>query len=352
MQGNLFIVFWAAFTFISCKSGLQSAFEKPPLKNLSDYGIFQGRMADLIPADELISYSISTPLFSDYSEKQRLIFLPPGLKIAFRDSGVFDFPIGSVIVKTFFYPHDFRDPEKGKRIMETRLLVHRRTGWEGLPYILNPSQTEAILEIAGGRQAVSWIDNQGNNKELEYSVPNKNQCKACHENGGKMKLIGPKALYLNCDFSYKSGRENQLIHWAKTGKLTGFDSETTLSNSPVWNDSTTGNLETRARAYLDINCGHCHNPGGQGGSSGLNLTFGEKNWNHLGVCKMPIAAGQGSGRLKYSILPGVPDSSIIIYRMNSTKLNEMMPEIGRQMIHEEGVALIREWIFTLQGKCE
>ena len=199
---------------------------------------------------------------------------------------------------------------------------------------------------------VSWMDKKGEKTELEYSVPNKNQCKACHENAGKMNLIGPKALYLNGVFEYASGKQNQLSHWAALGILDGFDPSIKRMPSPIWNDSTSADLETRARAYLDINCSHCHNPKGQGGSSGLNLTFAEKNMNHLGVCKMPVAAGQGSGQLKYGILPGVPDSSIILYRMNSIKLNEMMPELGRQMIHGEGVELIREWIATLKGKCD
>jgi hypothetical protein len=30
----------------------------------------------------------------------------------------------------------------------------------------------------------------------------------------------------------------------------------------------------------------------------------------------------------------------------------MMPELGRSLIHREGVALIREWVQQLQGACD
>ena len=30
----------------------------------------------------------------------------------------------------------------------------------------------------------------------------------------------------------------------------------------------------------------------------------------------------------------------------------MMPEIGRTVIHREGVALIREWLASLNGGCD
>jgi len=37
-----------------------------------------------------------------------------------------------------------------------------------------------------------------------------------------------------------------------------------------------------------------------------------------------------------------------LHRMNSTEPAVMMPELGRKMIHKEGVALIRSWIASLE----
>ena len=68
----------------------------------------------------------------------------------------------------------------------------------------------------------------------------------------------------------------------------------------------------------------------------------------LGIMKAPVAAGSGSGQLAYDIVPGQPEASILLYRINSTEPAVMMPELGRKMIHKEGVALIRSWIASLE----
>jgi hypothetical protein len=37
--------------------------------------------------------------------------------------------------------------------------------------------------------------------------------------------------------------------------------------------------------------------------------------------------------------------------MSSTEPDIRMPELGRNMVHEEGVALVREWITAMSGDC-
>ena len=69
------------------------------------------------------------------------------------------------------------------------------------------------------------------------------------------------------------------------------------------------------------------------------------------VCKLPIAAGTGTGDRKYGIVPGEPAESIFTYRMKSTLPSEMMPELGRSLSHAEGVALIEQWIAEMDGSC-
>ena len=46
----------------------------------------------------------------------------------------------------------------------------------------------------------------------------------------------------------------------------------------------------------------------------------------------------------YDLLPGRPDESILVYRIASTEPQVMMPELGRRLVHTEGVALVRAWI--------
>lgn len=111
-------------------------------------------------------------------------------------------------------------------------------------------------------------------------------------------------------------------------------------------------LDHQARSYLDINCGHCHNPNGSADTSALLLDYSDQYTpRQIGVCKPPIAAGQGSGGFLYSIVPGKADESILSYRLHSVEPAVMMPEIGRSLVHREGVALVDRWINSLSGKC-
>jgi hypothetical protein len=68
----------------------------------------------------------------------------------------------------------------------------------------------------------------------------------------------------------------------------------------------------------------------------------------LGVNKPPVAAGRGSGGHKYDIVPGQPEASILYHRMASTDPGVMMPELGRQRVHEEALALIHDWIQAME----
>ena len=101
---------------------------------------------------------------------------------------------------------------------------------------------------------------------------------------------------------------------------------------------------------MDVNCGHCHSPTGNANSTGLYLNLVETRDINLGVYKKPVATGRGSGGNKYSIVPGKPDESILLYRMESMDPGIMMPESGRALTHQEAVEMIREWITQLPNK--
>jgi hypothetical protein len=61
-----------------------------------------------------------------------------------------------------------------------------------------------------------------------------------------------------------------------------------------------------------------------------------------------VAAGRGSGGLEVAIDPGHPDQSILVYRMESSEPGVMMPELGRNLTHEEGLKLIRDYVASLR----
>jgi hypothetical protein len=101
-------------------------------------------------------------------------------------------------------------------------------------------------------------------------------------------------------------------------------------------------------AYLDINCAHCHSAEGPASTSGLFLTFNEKDPLKIGINKTPVAAGKGAGSYTFDIAPGKPDESILVHRMKSTEVGIAMPELGRTTVHQEGAELIRQWIQGLK----
>ena len=334
------------YLIISALTSSTSPNHAPPGK-LSDYGFFAGNLAGQQPTDGVRPYRLNTPLFSDYAEKLRFVKLPAGKTVPYNATDVLDFPVGTTLIKTFYFPVDFRDAAKGRRLLETRLLVHEESGWKALEYVWNDEQTEALLEVAGDRKTVSYVDAEGRKHEQDYVMPNLNQCKSCHNQSEEIRPIGPSARQLNGPISTNQPLDNQLSTWQQEGLLTDMPDLATVPKAPVWNDPNTGSLNDRARSWLDINCAHCHRPNGPAATSGLNLSVHEKDPTAWGVRKTPVAAGRGSGNRRYDILPGHPDQSILLYRLESTDPGVMMPEVARKVTHREGVALIRAWISTL-----
>lgn len=301
----------------------------PP--RLQDFGLLVDGQT---PAPGVVPYHLNTPLFSDYSMKFRFMHLPKGKKAKATGDGLLDFPIGTVLIKSFGYPADMRSPDKDMRILETRLLIHRASGWVALPYVWNADGTDATLKRAGQRMDVSWTHLDGQKRTISYAVPNANQCKGCHVSGAAMTPIGPKVRNLD------DGHQLQAL--AQAGLLSGKTQA--VRPMPVWDKPESGTVALRARAYLDANCGHCHNKAGPADTSGLWLDWDQPADTNLGIGKRPTAAGRGSVGLDFAIKPGDPAASYLVARMASTEPGIAMPELSRSMTHEEGVALVSQWI--------
>src|SRR3546814_7913270 len=93
--------------------------------------------------------------------KHRLIWVPPGQQASTAADGHIDFPIGSLIVKSFGWPE-----QNGGRPVETRLLIHRADGWTALPYIWDADGKDATLALAGRRVPVSFKRSAEHTSEL------------------------------------------------------------------------------------------------------------------------------------------------------------------------------------------
>ena len=280
-------------------------------QKLSDFRFF----TDGKPNARMRPYTLGTPLFSDYADKDRFIYVPAGRQATHRGDGRIDFPVGTALIKTFRYPG---------QVLETRLLLKRPSGWVALPYVWEGD--DAVLRRGGRR-----MDVQAGGRTIGYAVPNQNQCKECHQANGAIEPIGTKARNLGSP---------QLRKLVRAGLLDRAPAGPTV---PRWDDAAQP-VAARARAYLDINCGHCHSRAGIANHSGLYLDWEEQDAVARGVGKRPVAAGRGSGGLEVAIAPGRPDLSILLYRMKSTEPGVAMPELGRSLVHAEGVALIERYI--------
>ena len=344
-SGLALLIFLLSFSFKSNKP--DNLFL--PKEKLSGYGFFTGELKQLQPAKNVVRYELNSTLFSNYSEKLRFVYMPTGKQVAYKEKGILDFPEGTYLIKNFYYPFDFRHPLKGRRIIETRLLVHTTEGWEAWPYYWNDEQTEAYYEVAGETTEVSYVNENGKKIKAPYYVPNKNECKGCHSYNQQMLPIGLSVSELNKEMNYGEGLKNQLLYWKEKNLITDLPAINTIPKMPVWDDVQTGPLNERARAYLDINCAHCHRRGGPAETSGLLLTYNEQDATAIGINKSPVATGKGSGGRLFDIVPGKPNESILLHRMQTNNPGEAMPELGREQVHREAVELIYEWIKNMDA---
>lgn len=293
---------------------------------LSEYGFFTDP-AGQVPAARVTPYRLNTPLFSDGAEKLRFIYLPAGAQAKADGENLFAFPVGTALIKTFAFQ------ENGKRrLIETRVLLHRASGWVALPYLWNAEQTDARLALAGARVAVTTPAGES----IDYRVPNKNQCKECHGLDGAVVPIGPKARNLSAEWLGKFAAAGMLDRAPQVARAV-----------PLWEDHGKVSAEAAARGYLDVNCAHCHRPGATASNSGLDLRWEQNDSQALGVMKRPVAAGRGAGNLLFDVVPGKPQESILVHRMASLEGGVAMPELGKSTVDKEGLAVVERWIAGL-----
>lgn len=316
--------------------GVSPAPEGKPYDTLAQWHLFTDA-AGQVPAEGVVPVATISPLFTDYADKHRFVWLPEGKTIGYRDDGVWDLPVGAIAVKSFAYPYDLGDPGKGERVVETRLLVHESSGWVAHTYVWNEAGTEARRKIAGQFVNVSFLDEAGATQTMRYIVPTNAECQECHGKAPSTFPLGLKSAQLDHD--------GQIERLTEAGY---FASAPTIAAEHFAAPDSDASLELRARSYLDANCAHCHSSKGDANSKGLYLDFASTdpaqpatNW---GVCKVPTSAGGATCGNVYDVVPGDADHSVLICRMLSTQGSEQMPPIGRGQVHTEGVALLREWI--------
>jgi uncharacterized repeat protein (TIGR03806 family) len=291
---------------------------------LSELGFFQGALVDIEPADGVQLYEIRSTLFTDYTRKQRLIKLPVGQTLRYANSDLLPlYPNNTLIAKTFYYYVDERDPSLGKKIIETRVFLKLQSGWQATDYVWNDTMTEAFRDDVGGTVDISYIDINGDTQDIDYIIPSNANCFECHNSNNNPIPIGMKLRNMNFIPAYAG--YNQLQYFADNGLLLGLDDPTTISALPNWKNGTLS-LDERARAYMDVNCAHCHSPGGSVPAT-FNLDFRyETPFSETG-----IYANRGEIEARF-------ESTAPIYRM---------PLLGRTVVHQEALAMLRDYLDSL-----
>lgn len=334
----------------TCKPGGDGAYRDELYPKLSDFCMVRQEGGRIVPQEGVVPYDVNAALFSDYAEKVRTVWLPPGTTVAYSADDRLELPEGAIVTKSFGFAADLRSPGANVRWVETRVMARGKAGWLAASYLWDDEQKEATRRLAGKIVDVGWIDAAGAAVSTSYLVPQSTQCIKCHADVDRIVTIGLSARQLNRELAYADGTENQLGRWARMGWLTGAPPSDAAPKLAMWTDGAAG-TEPRARAYFESNCAHCHNPRGDARTTGLTLLASETDRYKLGICKPPVAAGQASGSLLYDFVPGKPDESIVMRRMLATTPPIAMPELGRSVVHTEGVELTRAWILGLTGDC-
>lgn len=289
--------------------------------NLSAYNIFEDNPSDLIPANNFHLLELSAVLYTDHAYKQRLAKVPEGTQMRRLNDGSIDFPNGTLLTKTFFYYNDERDPSSGKKIIETRLLIKDRNTWNLATYLWNQDQTDATLVLNGHDKQISWLDHNGNRISTLYHIPNQNECMTCHQSNLTIKPLGPTLRNLNRMVDRNGASQNQISHLQSVGILNNFQ-VSQVSQIVDYKDLNVP-LAERARAYLAMNCAHCHNPNAWTESAERDFDFRYET---------PL------------------DQTGILYekdKITEALAEGIMPFIGTTIIDQEGVNLIIEFVESL-----
>lgn len=342
-----------AAVLAGCGAGGPTLDADAPLpERLSELGVLRIETERLVPVDG-IAYDLGAPLFSDYAWKYRTVHLPPGTTArSLGPDRTLAFPVGTVITKTFLYPEaagrvrttaapaleaaEAPLDRRGRRLLETRVLVHRADGWEAVSYLWHPDGADATRARAGALLTLETMEGS----TFDYLVPDANQCAGCHETAHgtrRVEPIGPKPGNLA---AVAFGGTDQYGAWRTRGLVADAQPVT-----PWVTDGIEG-----VRAYLDANCAHCHSDLGAADTAGIDLRI-DAPLRAVGLCKPPVAAGRGSGGLRFDVAPGRAEASILVHRLGSTDPGVMMPELGRTLVHEEGLVRVKAWIDGLEGDC-
>ena len=326
-DGELYLVSYAGAIYKLVPEGENSEEQGPPAR-LSQTGCMQdGNPA--LPGPALVPYGVNLPLWSDGLEKARYMAIPDGETVGLDAQGALVFPVGSVLVKSFY---------DGERLLETRFLVRHEDGdWGGYSYLWNEEIEDGVLVMGGSTISLD---------SFTWTVPSSADCQRCHVQEGQ-RALGMQIAQLNRPFEYPGGvQSDQLETLAHIG---WFEEPLPASMETLPSLDGTDSPEEKARAYLHVQCAHCH---GLSSNPTVSLDLRRTiSMAEMGVCDVEPEGDDMGVEGAMLLSPGSPERSVLSLRMAATD-GTRMPELGSRVIHTEGLGTVDDWIRSLEGCTE
>lgn len=271
-------------------------------------------------SSNMVPYEVVAPLWTDGSDKQRFLAVPPGSKVTIDANGHLELPVGSLTMKVFYL---------GGKPIETRFIMRETANrWRTFSYEWRDDGSDAELLSEGKEKQIG---------EQIWVYPSANQCQICHNKVSGVTL-GLTVLQLT--------QNNQLTAFEKAGLLekTSEIAATGLVDYKNPNES----IDDRARSYLHSNCAFCHQPKGPGLGQ-FDLRF-QAGFVAMGICNkkplfevFPIEDAQ-------IYKPSNPNESVLLLRMSSAGDLRMPPQVSKT-VDREAVELMKKWML-LRSDCE
>lgn len=350
---------------------LQAVSEAFP-KKLSETGLFAS-VPENVPAAGLVPYELNVPFWSDFAVKDRYVALPKEKSVKFEENEGWEFPVGTVFVKTFWLHRDRVNMADAVR-METRLLVNAPEGWVGYTYVYDEDQRDAVLIDAGITRTIP-IKTDAGIVQQHYYFPSRTDCMTCHTKKEGF-VLGPETPQMNRALSYHGKTENQIELWKRLEMFVeepkkeakkfaqypdwGFgnlDRSGGAEDSSRRSDATMrhslddalrvpegADIETLARAWLDVNCAMCHQPEGIApGKRDFRFDTKLEKMNIVDIAPAQMRRRPEGTKL---IAPGKPELSELLRRIQSDYPLQM-PPVATNLVDPKGSAVIERWIRKL-----
>ena len=324
-------------------------------RKLSETGLFTSTK-EQTASPGVTSYEINAAQWADHASADRWMALPGAEPVQIDSDAKWIFPDGAVLAKTVSIEMSHGDSNSVRRL-ETQVLHREEGAWRPYTYAWNDEQSDAeLVDAAGFTRTLQIRDAQAPSglREQSYRFASRGECQMCHNPWVEMKTtsigiqsaspLAVSSMQWNTSLP-EDPAQNQMTALHGHGWLAGSVAESPSSTGRFANPyDTTAVLEERVRAYLHVNCSHCHQPHA-GGSATIDLLHDVK----LADAKL-IDAKPGQGAFGISaariVSPGDPLGSVLHYRM-ATIGSGRMPRIGSEEVDEQAVAMIREWIAQL-----